>query len=72
MEAEPGDLTVEDVESLLSLYKDVVTKYTSLCKAVRHLNMPRTEPFPPIQKGTNALLLQPEGENANVDIKERE
>ncbi|KAF5738810.1 vacuolar protein sorting-associated protein 9A-like isoform X1 [Tripterygium wilfordii] len=33
MDAEPGELTVADVERLLSLYKDVVTKYTNLRRA---------------------------------------
>ncbi|KAI9201263.1 hypothetical protein LWI28_020891 [Acer negundo] len=37
MEAEAGELTVGDVERLLSVYKDVVTKYTGLCRAVRHV-----------------------------------
>ncbi|KAG6752143.1 hypothetical protein POTOM_044362 [Populus tomentosa] len=36
MEAEPGELTVEDVERFLSLYKDVVTKYTHLCFGISH------------------------------------
>ncbi|KAB2071819.1 hypothetical protein ERO13_A08G230900v2 [Gossypium hirsutum] len=43
MEAEAGELTVGDVERLLSLYKDVVTKYTSLCNTVRHLSVSRTQ-----------------------------
>ena len=34
MEAEAGELTAKDVEKLLSLYKDVVAKYTSLSRAV--------------------------------------
>lgn len=38
MEAAAGELTVGDVESLLNLYKDVVTKYTSLCTAVRRFS----------------------------------
>lgn len=43
MDAQPDELTVSDVETLLSLYKDVVTKYTSLRRAVEHLNIHRTE-----------------------------
>lgn len=35
MDAEAGQLTVKDVEKLLSVYKDVVTNYTRLCKAIR-------------------------------------
>ncbi|KAJ4835481.1 hypothetical protein Tsubulata_029622 [Turnera subulata] len=46
MEAKPGDLTVEDVERLLSLYKDVVTKYTSLCGTVQQLSLSRTASSP--------------------------
>ncbi|KAK6937935.1 RABX5, catalytic core helical domain [Dillenia turbinata] len=34
LEAEAGELTVGDVEKLLGLYKEVVTKYTRLCRAV--------------------------------------
>jgi hypothetical protein len=44
MEAEPGELTVEDAERFLGLYKDVVTKYTHLCRAVWHPSATRTEP----------------------------
>lgn len=43
MDAKPDELTIGDVETLLSLYKDVVTKYTSLRRAVEHLNIHRTE-----------------------------
>jgi hypothetical protein len=62
MEAEPGELTVEDVERLLSLYKDVVTKYSSLCRAVRHRSATRTEPSLPVPKGRDDILLQLEGQ----------
>ncbi|KAL9382324.1 hypothetical protein Peur_025359 [Populus x canadensis] len=62
MEAEPGELTVEDVERLLSLYKDVVTKYSSLCRAVRHPSATRTEPSLPVPKGRDDILLQLEGQ----------
>ncbi|CAN6555829.1 unnamed protein product [Malus baccata var. baccata] len=44
MDKEAGDLTVGDVERLLSAYKEVVTKYTSLCTAVRNLSFSRAEP----------------------------
>ncbi|KAG6738669.1 hypothetical protein POTOM_058291 [Populus tomentosa] len=62
MEAEPGELTVEDVERLLSLYKDVVTKYSSLCRAVRRPSATRTGPSLPIPKGRDDILLQLEGQ----------
>lgn len=39
MEAEAGKLTVEDVHKLLSVYKDVVNKYSVLCQAVRGLSL---------------------------------
>lgn len=38
-EAEAGELTVEDVHKLLSVYKDVVNKYSVLCKFVRDLSL---------------------------------
>jgi len=62
MEAEPGELTVEDVERLLSLYKDVVRKYSSLCRAVRYPSATRTEPSLPVPKGRDDILLQLEGQ----------
>lgn len=40
MEAEAGELTAKDVEKLLSLYKDVVAKYTSLSRAVGVRSLP--------------------------------
>ncbi|CAM8915421.1 hypothetical protein QQ045_027644 [Rhodiola kirilowii] len=43
MNAQPDELTVGNVETLLSLYKDVVSKYTSLRRAVEHLNIHKTE-----------------------------
>ncbi|KAF3946008.1 hypothetical protein CMV_027675 [Castanea mollissima] len=67
MDAEAGELTVGDVERLLSLYKDVVTKYTSLYKAVRHLSMYKTENLVPHSEGTSFLLTQPEGTNTKID-----
>lgn len=36
MDTEAGELTMEDVRTLLGLYKEVVTRYKSLCKAVGH------------------------------------
>ncbi|KAL5763412.1 hypothetical protein ACOSP7_019676 [Xanthoceras sorbifolium] len=53
MEVEAGELTVRDVERLLSLYKDVVTKYTmqawitkeviNFCLILCEYSRPRTE-----------------------------
>lgn len=71
MEAEPGELTVEDVERLLSLYKDVVTKFSSLCRAVRHPSATRTEPSLPVPKGRDDILLQHE-EQAQIIQEEKE
>ncbi|KAE8699097.1 Vacuolar sorting protein 9 domain isoform 3 [Hibiscus syriacus] len=56
MEAEAGELTVGDVERLLSLYKDVVTKYTSLCSTVRHLSVSKT--VSPVPQGNDDDLLR--------------
>ncbi|GAV72005.1 VPS9 domain-containing protein [Cephalotus follicularis] len=51
MLAEAGELMVGDVERLLSLYKDVVTKYSSLCRAVRHLSTSKGGPAVPHSGG---------------------
>lgn len=67
MDVEAGELTVGDVDRLLSLYKDVVTKYTSLCKAVRHLSLSKTETPVPHSEGTSFLLTQSEGTNTKID-----
>ncbi|KAF2296990.1 hypothetical protein GH714_014141 [Hevea brasiliensis] len=76
MEAEAGELTVKDVERLLSLYKDVVTKYTSLCSAVRRISESGMVPSHPIFRGTSAFSSQvegqPEGTDVSVDVKEEE
>ncbi|KAF2296986.1 hypothetical protein GH714_014121 [Hevea brasiliensis] len=76
MEAEAGELTVKDVERLLSLYKDVVTKYTSLCSAVRRISVSGMVPSHPIFRGTSAFSSQvegqPEGTDVSVDVKEEE
>lgn len=66
MEAEAGELTVRDVERLLSLYKDVVTKYTTLCKAVRSFPPRKTEPSIRQLQGTDLLSTLPEGNNENT------
>lgn len=71
MDAEAGELTVGDVERLLGLYKDVVTKYRSLCTAVRqnHLCVSKTEPPVPHSEGTSFLPKQPEEINTKIDIQ---
>lgn len=43
MESEAGELTVGDVEILLSSYKDVVRKYTGLCRTVQHFSMSKMD-----------------------------
>ncbi|KAE8671037.1 Vacuolar sorting protein 9 domain isoform 3 [Hibiscus syriacus] len=55
MEVEAGELTVGDVERLLSLYKDVVSKYTSLCSTVRHLTVSKM--VSPVPQGNDEDLL---------------
>lgn len=74
MEAEAGELTVGDVETLLSLYKDVVTKYTNLCRAVKRLSMSKTETpvLVPLSEGTHTSPPQPEGRTTNVNDKRGE
>ncbi|CAK7340083.1 unnamed protein product [Dovyalis caffra] len=72
MEAEPGELTVEDVERLLSLYKDVVTKYSRLCRAVSHPSAARGEPSLPAHKEKGDLLVQPEGQSQMIQEAEEE
>ncbi|XP_059631056.1 vacuolar protein sorting-associated protein 9A-like isoform X1 [Cornus florida] len=56
IEAEAGELTVGDVERLLSLYKDVVKKYTGLCKVIGHFSKSPLTHF----EETNVLQAQPE------------
>ncbi|BBH08688.1 Vacuolar sorting protein 9 domain-containing protein [Prunus dulcis] len=60
MDKEAGDLTIGDVERLLSVYKQVVTKYTGLCTAVKHLSLSRTEPHVTNLEARNVFLKQPE------------
>ncbi|GKV35143.1 hypothetical protein SLEP1_g43448 [Rubroshorea leprosula] len=57
MDAEAGELTVGDVEKLLSLYKDVVTRYTTLCSKVRHLSISKTD-CPATSEGTSSLATE--------------
>ncbi|EOY16950.1 Vacuolar sorting protein 9 domain isoform 1 [Theobroma cacao] len=68
MEAEAGELTVADVERLLGLYKDVVTKYNSLCNTVRHLSISKTT-VSPASEGTNDLLRGRNGTSRDTDCK---
>ncbi|KAF3440949.1 hypothetical protein FNV43_RR19235 [Rhamnella rubrinervis] len=67
MEAEAGELTVKDVESLLTLYKDVVTKYTTMCRIVRSSS--KTESCAPHLEGTTDLLTQTESDTENTNHK---
>lgn len=45
MEAKSKDLAMEDVEILLHQYKDLVVKYTILCKAINCLSVSEKEPL---------------------------
>ena len=45
MEAKGRELTERDVDRLLSLYKDLVAKYTRLCKAIDCLPNSEREPI---------------------------
>lgn len=67
MDKEAGDLTIGDVERLLSVYKQVVTKYTGLCTAVKHLSLSRTEPHVTNLEARNVFLRQPEKTGKNSD-----
>lgn len=73
MEAEASQLTTGDVEKLLSVYKDVVRKYTNLCRAVRHVSVPMT--VAPILhfEGNNSSFKQPATKtSASTDSKREE
>ncbi|XP_042513929.1 vacuolar protein sorting-associated protein 9A-like [Macadamia integrifolia] len=67
MEAKPGDLTVTDVETLLNVYKDVVKKYSRLCRSMRSLS-PFKEPsvMPPSEVAKIDPPSQPEQQNQQV------
>ncbi|XP_041004293.1 vacuolar protein sorting-associated protein 9A-like isoform X2 [Juglans microcarpa x Juglans regia] len=67
MDAKAGELTIGDVERLLSLYKDVVTKYTNLRAAVRHHSLSKAGPPFPHSEGTSFSLTRPEGVNTKID-----
>ncbi|KAJ0024176.1 hypothetical protein Pint_06727 [Pistacia integerrima] len=69
MEAEADDLTVGDVERLLRVYKDVVSKYTSLCRSVRHISLTKTVPSIPGSEGKNVLLTCPTEKSTSIDEK---
>lgn len=66
MEAEAGELTVGDVERLLSVYKDVVRKYTSLCRTVRHISMTKSISPTPISEGRSVLQTLPAETSAST------
>ena len=51
MEAESGELTVGDVETLLTTYKDVVLKYTTLCRALKRLSISNSKTESPQSQG---------------------
>lgn len=57
IEAKAGELTVGDVERLLSIYKDVVDKFTHLSEAFRQLTLSKPE-FHHLE-GTGGSFAQP-------------
>lgn len=57
IEAKAGELTVGDVERLLSIYKDVVDKFTHLSEAFRQLSLSKPE-FHHLE-GTGGSFAQP-------------
>lgn len=63
MEANSKDLTGRDVDMLLSHYKDLVAKYTILCKAISCLSMSEREPLLRYleKQGAETLLSQQHG-----------
>lgn len=67
MDKEAGDLRVGDVERLLSAYKEVVTKYTSLCTAVRNLSFSRAEPHATNLEAKIVVSTQAEETGKNSD-----
>lgn len=69
MDAQPDELTVGDVETLLSLYKDVATKYTSLRWAVEHLNIHMTEQI--VQKDKISSIGKSEGGKGITESERR-
>ncbi|XXG87007.1 hypothetical protein AAC387_Pa11g1800 [Persea americana] len=75
MEAEAGKLTVEDVHKLLSVYKDVVNKYSVLCQAVRGLSLNK-EKLPVALRGDlcDCILEHPRADSnpAEQDVVEVE
>lgn len=45
LEAKSEEMTLKDVDRLLILYKDVVAKYTTLCRAISNLSTSEKEPI---------------------------
>ncbi|KAH9726048.1 VPS9 domain-containing protein [Citrus sinensis] len=72
MEAEASQLTTGDVEKLLSVYKDVVRKYTNLCRAVRHVSVPMTVAPIPHFEGNNSSFKQPATKTSTSTDSKRE
>ncbi|KAM7252881.1 hypothetical protein ACFE04_025499 [Oxalis oulophora] len=56
MHAEAGELTVDEVSKLLSIYKEVVLKYTSLAKTVQLLSMSKSTIPPNITLTENEAI----------------
>ncbi|KAH9781967.1 hypothetical protein KPL71_008694 [Citrus sinensis] len=68
-----GTDTTGDVEKLLSVCKDVVRKYTNLCRAARHVSMAKTVAPIPHFEGNNISFKQPAiRTSASTDSKREE
>ncbi|KAK9941520.1 hypothetical protein M0R45_007225 [Rubus argutus] len=72
MDKEAGDLTIGDVERLLSVYKEVVTKYTGLCTAFRQLSFSRIENHVTTLEDRNVLLPVSKETGTNSDQRDGE
>lgn len=68
-EAKGEELAVEDVDILLNHYKDLVAKYTILCKAIDCLSVPEKEPLLHHleMQGAGSLLSQHNKINTNTN-----
>ncbi|KAK4285046.1 hypothetical protein QN277_001792 [Acacia crassicarpa] len=75
LEAKSEEMTLKDVDRLLILYKDVVAKYTTLCKAIS--NLPPSDKEPILRclesQGVGSMLeLQPVIENKEASHAKEE
>ncbi|XP_010252348.1 PREDICTED: vacuolar protein sorting-associated protein 9A-like isoform X3 [Nelumbo nucifera] len=70
MRADPGELTVADVEKLLNLYKEVVTKYSRLRRAVKSLPLAK-EPALHFLEAQDTLPRQPRQQEAQLILPQQ-